>query len=141
MSPLESTPTTVTHDHKTIEVLEQNVQMLESTLEKAAPHVVVIEEEVKPVEKVTEEPPLSLEQEAAAYQMSAEEIKAAVNDIIKKKRAAAAAEAKEKSRLANLAVVAAEGEQTEEQVRRLNLIVLHRRPLYYCQLFFIGSRK
>jgi hypothetical protein len=125
MSPLASTPTTVTHDDKTIEVLELNDQMLESTLEKAASHVEVIDKEVKPVEKVTEDPPLSLEEEAATYRMSAEEIKAAVNDIIKKKRAAAAADAKEKSRLANLAVVTAEGEQTEEQVRKINLIFLH----------------
>ena len=119
MSPVESSPTSVTHDDKTIEVLEQKAQILESSLEKSASNVEVHEEEVQAVEKVSEVSSLSLEEEAAAYQMSAEEIKAAVTDIIKKKRAAAAIAAKEKSRLERSAVVAgnAEAEQTEEQVR------------------------
>lgn len=119
MSPVESSPTSVTHDDKTIEVLDQKAQILESSLEKSASNVEVHEKEVQAVEKVAEVSSLSLEEEAAAYQMSAEEIKAAVTDIIKKKRAAAAIAAKEKSRLERSAVVAgnAEAEQTEEQVK------------------------
>ena len=119
MSPVESPPTSVTHDDKTIEVLDQKAQILESSLEKSASNVEVREKEVQAVEKVSEVSSLSLEEEAAAYQMSAEEIKAAVTDIIKKKRAAAAIAAKEKSRLERSAVVAgnAEAEQTEEQVK------------------------
>ena len=119
MSPVESPPTSVTHDDKTIEVHEQKAQILESSLEKSASNVEVHEKEVQAVEKVAEVSSLSLEEEAAAYQMSAEEIKAAVTDIIKKKRAAAAIAAKEKSRLERSAVVAgnAEAEQTEEQVK------------------------
>lgn len=130
MSPAaESSPTTVTHNDKTIEVLEQNVQILESSLDT--------DKVAQPVEEVAAEPSLSPEEEAAAYQMSAEEIKAAVAEIIKKKHAAAAVAAKEKSRLESIAAVTDEAEQTEEQVSKLNLIFLQHTSVMLLQFIVI----
>lgn len=127
MSPVESTPTTVVHDDKSIEVLEPKSQRADSSLEKTSPLVEVIDKEVQQAKGAINNSSLSFEEEIAAYQMSPEEIRAAVIDIIAHKREAAAALEKEKRRIEGSKQIAGkvELEETEEQVRKLNFIFLH----------------